>query len=163
MRALPLTTAFLCALCVVVLSAGCKSKRPPKPTPPPVAVISIRAKPDANPGPDGRPSPVVLRLYQLKADAAFIKSDYFPLFDDEKKVLGGDLLSREEQELFPGQTLSLEIPFAPETRFIAVAGGYHDTGSASWRAIAPASGNTGHSVHVTAVAERAGVSVSVTP
>ena len=126
-------------------------------------MISMRAKADANPGPDGRPSPVVLRLYQLKADAAFINSDYFPLFDDEKKVLGGDLLSREEQELFPGQTLSLEIPFAAETRFIAVAGGYHDTGSASWRAIAPASGSTGHSVHVTAVAERARVSVSITP
>ena len=87
-----------------------------------------------------RRSPIVLRLYQLKADAAFINSDYFPLFDDEKKVLGGDLLSREEQELSPGQTLSLEIPFAAETRFIAVAGGYQDSG-ASWRAIAPAAGS----------------------
>jgi type VI secretion system protein VasD len=124
-------------------------------------MISMSAKSDTNPGPDGRPSPIVLRLYQLKADAAFINSDYFPLFDDEKKVLGGDLLSREEQELSPGQTLSLEIPLAAETRFIAVAGGYHDTGSASWRAIAPAAGSSGHSVHVLAVAERTKVSVSV--
>jgi type VI secretion system protein VasD len=126
-------------------------------------MISMSAKSDTNPGPDGRPSPIVLRLYQLKADAAFINSDYFPLFDDEKKVLGGDLLSREEQELLPGQTLSLEIPLAAETRFIAVAGGYHDTGSANWRAIAPAAGSSGHSVHVLAVAERTKVSVSVTP
>ena len=84
MRAPLLTTAFLCALLTV---GGCKSKRP-KPAPaPPVAVISMRAQPDVNPGPDGRPSPIVLRLYQLKADAAFGNSDYFPLFDDEKKVL----------------------------------------------------------------------------
>jgi type VI secretion system protein VasD len=123
----------------------------------------MRAKADANPGPDGHPSPIVVRLYQLKADTAFINSDYFPLIDDEKKVLGGDLLSREEQELFPGQAVSLEIPFAAETRFIGVAGGYHDTGSASWRAIAPAPGSAGHSVHVTAVAERTTLSVSVTP
>ena len=160
MRAPLLTTAFLCALLVV---GGCKTKRP-KPAPaPPVAVVSMRAQPDVNPGPDGRPSPIVLRLYQLKADAAFGNSDYFPLFDDEKKVLGGDLVSREEKELFPGQTMSLEIPFAAETRFIALAGGFHDTGSASWRAIAPAPGSKGRSVHVTAVAERARVTVSVTP
>src|SRR5215469_7094092 len=162
MRALPLTTAFLCALCVLPPLTGCKSKRPPKPAPP-VVMISMSAKRDSNPGPDGRASPIVLRLYQLKADAAFINSDYFPLFDDEKKVLGGDLLSREEQELSPGQTLSLEVPFAAETRFIAVAGGYHDTGSASWRAIAPAPGSKGRSVHVMAVAERTRVTVSVTP
>jgi type VI secretion system protein VasD len=161
MRALRFTTAFLCAL--AVLAVGCKSKRP-KPAPaPPVAVVSMRAQPDVNPGPDGHPSPIVLRLYLLKADAAFGNSDYFPLFDDDKKVLGGDLVSREEKELFPGQTMSLEIPFAAETRFIALAGGYHDAGSASWRAIAPAPGSKGRSVHVMAVAERTRVTVSVAP
>ena len=162
MRALGFTTAFLCAL--AVLASGCKLLKRPKPNPaPPVAVVSMRAQPDVNPGPDGHPSPIVLRLYQLKADAAFGSSDYFPLFDDEKKVLGADLVSREEKELFPGQTLALEIPFAAETRFIALAGGFHDTGSASWRAIAPAPGSKGRSVHVTAVAERARVTVAVTP
>jgi type VI secretion system protein VasD len=161
MRALRFITALLCALCVAWVAAGCKSK-PPKPVPA-VVVVSMRAGADTNPASDGHPSPIVLRLYQLKADAAFVNSDYFPLFDDEKKVLGADLVSREEQELFPGQTLSLEIPFAAETRFIAVAGGYHDTGRAAWRAIAPAPGSKGHSVHVVAVAERARVTVSVTP
>ncbi|TMG63555.1 MAG: type VI secretion system lipoprotein TssJ [Chloroflexi bacterium] len=89
MRASPFTTALLCALGLSWSAAGCKSK-PGKPVPP-VAVVSMRARADANPGPDGRPSPIVLRLYQLKADAAFANSDYFPLFDDEKKVLGQDL------------------------------------------------------------------------
>src|SRR5215475_10794711 len=162
MRAPPLTTLSLCALCVALPLAGCKSKPPPKPTAP-IAKISLRARADANPGPDGRLSPIVLRLYQLKADATFINCDYFPLIDDEKKALGADLVSREEQELFPGQSVSLEVPFVADTRFIGVAGGYHDTGSASWRAIAPAPGSAGHSVHVVAVAERTAVSVTVTP
>jgi type VI secretion system protein VasD len=160
MRALRFTTTLLTALCVLG-AAGCKSK-PPKPVPA-VMKVSMRAKADVNPGPDGRPSPIVLRLYQLKADAAFGKSDYFPLFDDEKKALGQDLVSREEQELVPGQTLAFEIPLAAETRFIAVAGAYHDSGTASWRAIAPAAGSAGKSVHVVAMAEREQVSVSVTP
>jgi type VI secretion system protein VasD len=162
MRTLRVLTALLCALGLGLTLGGCKSK-PPKPAPPPVVLVSMKAGADANPGSDGKASPIVLRLYQLKADAAFNNSDYFPLFDDEKKVLGQDLLSREEQELFPGQAVSMEIPFAAETRFIGVAGGYYDKSKAGWRAIAPASGSKGHSVHVAAVAERARVTVSVTP
>jgi type VI secretion system protein VasD len=162
MHALRLTTATLCAAAACLALGGCKSKPPPKP-PPPQLMVSMRAKPDVNPGPDGKPSPIVLRLYQLKADAAFGNSDYFPLFDDEKKALGPDFVSREEQELVPGQTLSLEIPFAAETRFIGLAGGYRDTGSAAWRAIAPAPGSKGKSIHVMAEAERTRVTVSVTP
>jgi len=59
--------------------------------------------------------------------------------------------------------LALEIPFATETRFIGLAGGFRDTGKASWRAIAAAPGSKGKSVHVMAVAEKARVTVSVTP
>jgi type VI secretion system protein VasD len=161
MRVTRLTTALLCALGALGL-ASCKSK-PPKPAPPPVVSVSLQAKPDVNPGPDGKASPIVLRLYQLKSDAAFLGADYSPLLYDEKKVLGQDLVSLEEKELFPGQTLSLEVPFSADTRFIAVAGGYQDPGSSSWRAIAPAPGSKGKSVKATAVAERTKVTVSVTP
>ncbi|HEX4387369.1 MAG TPA: type VI secretion system lipoprotein TssJ [Steroidobacteraceae bacterium] len=161
MRLSSLTTAFLCALYALSVS-GCKSK-PPKPPPPAVVNVSLQAKPDVNPDTGGRPSPIVLRLYQLKADAAFLGADYFPLLSDEKKVLGPDLVSLEEKELFPGQTLALEVPFSADTRFIAVAGGYHDPGSTVWRAIAPAPGSKGKSVKATAVAERTKVTVSVTP
>jgi type VI secretion system protein VasD len=161
MRASSIPTAFLCVLGAFALT-GCKSK-PPKPPPPAVVNVSLQAKPDVNPDTSGRASPIVVRLYQLKADAAFLGADYFPLFNDEKKVLGQDLVSVEEKELFPGQTLSLEVPFAGDTRFIAVAGGYHDPGSTTWRAIAPAPGSKGKSVKATAVADRTKVTVSVAP
>lgn len=161
MRATPLMTAFLCVLCAASVT-GCKSK-PPKPPPPAVVNVSLQAKPDVNPDTDGRASPIVVRLYQLKADATFLGADYYPLFNDEKKVLGPDLVSIEEKELFPGQTLSLEVPFSGDTRFIGVAGGYHDPGSTTWRAIAAAPGSKGKSVKATAVAERTKVTVSVTP
>jgi type VI secretion system protein VasD len=162
MRASPFSTILLWALCVATSTAACRSK-PPSKAVSAVAVVSIRAHPDTNPGPDGRPSPIVLRLYLLKSDAAFINADYFPLFDDEKRVLGADLVSREEQELIPGQTVSVEVPFTTETRFIGFAGGYYDTGRATWRAVTPAPGSKGHSVRVVAVAERARVTVSVVP
>ena len=161
MRRFRLRTALLCASWVAWSASGCASK-PPKPVPA-VATLSIVARPDANPDASGRPSPIVLRLYQLKADAAFVDSDFFPLFDDDKRALGADLVSREEMELAPGEARALEVPFAPETRFIAVLGAYRDVGNARWRAIAPAPGSKGKRIHVETVAERARVTVSVTP
>jgi len=162
MRAARFSTTLLCTLCVAAALAACRSK-PPSKAVPAVAVVSLSARPDTNPGPDGRPSPIVLRLYLLKSDAAFTNADYFPLFDDEARVLGADLLSREEQQLIPGQTFSVEIPLATETRFIGFAGGYYDTSRTLWRAVTPAPGNKGHSVRIVAVAERARVTVSVVP
>ena len=107
MRRFRLRTALLCASWVAWSASGCASK-PPKPVPA-VATLSIVARPDANPDASGRPSPIVLRLYQLKADAAFVDSDFFPLFDDDKRALGADLVSREEMELAPGEARALEV------------------------------------------------------
>ena len=160
MRAPRFPLTLLCALCVASSAIACKS-RPPKGAAS-LAMVSMRAGADTNPNRDGRPSPIVLRLYLLKADAAFSNADYFPLFDDDRRLLGADLVSREEHELFPGQTLYVEIPFAAETRFIGVAGGYYDISRATWRAIAPAPGRKRRSVHVAAIAERTRVTVSVT-
>src|SRR4029077_13823793 len=56
MRLSCFTTAFLCVLCALA-TVGCKSK-PPKPPPPPVVNLSLQAKPDVNPGPDGKASPI---------------------------------------------------------------------------------------------------------
>src|SRR5579862_1498024 len=58
--------------------------------------MTIAASTDTNPDAAGRPSPIVLRVYQLKGDAAFRRVDFFGLFDDEQKALGPDLVGREE-------------------------------------------------------------------
>ena len=39
--------------------------------------MTIAASTDANPDATGRPSPVVLRVYQLKGDGAFSRAEFF--------------------------------------------------------------------------------------
>src|SRR5262245_21275301 len=101
---------------VAVLAAatgGC-GKAPPLPPPgaPPLTIVAapeakvkapmtITVSPDANPDRNGRPSQVVLRVYQLKTDAAFLAAELLPLYDDEQKVLGQELISRNEFVLQP--------------------------------------------------------------
>ena len=65
-------------------------------------LASFEINPDAN----GRPSPLVVRIYELKSISAFNDADFFKLYDEEVATLGGDLLSREEFELTPGESKS---------------------------------------------------------
>src|ERR1700749_1468022 len=104
------TTLLLPVACLLVLTvAGCRSK-PPPPPPPTKAAIVVAA--DVNPDSAGRPSPVVVRLYQLKEEGAFNSANFFDITDKEQATLGPSLDSREEYELLPGQTreIVLKIP-----------------------------------------------------
>ncbi len=118
-------------------AVGCASK-PPPPKPPTKTVITVTAQPDVNPDASGRPSPVVIRLYRLNSDVAFRGSDFFALFDDDKKVLAAELLAREEYELAPGESKTEELVLPPEVRFIAVLAAFRDIRNSTWRAIVPA-------------------------
>lgn len=126
--------ATLVALLPGLLLTGCASS-PPKAA---KARMTVVAAADANPAADGRPSPVVLRIYQLKEDAKFTNADFFALFDNDQQALGGDLLAREEVELTPGERRELEFVVAGEAKYLGAMAAYRDIRNAQWRAVQPA-------------------------
>jgi type VI secretion system protein VasD len=111
--------------------AACASQ-PPKPAPTQAAVI---ASADVNPDSQGRPSPVVVRIYQLRGDAEFKDAGFFALWDQEQATLGSSLIMRDERTLFPGQQVKLDLALSPDARFLAVAAAYRDIRSSRWRAV----------------------------
>jgi type VI secretion system protein VasD len=118
--------------------AGC-GKSPivlarPKPATSP---LSISASADTNPDANGRPSPVVVRLYQLKADDAFVNAEFFPLFDDDMKVLGPALISRDEYVLAPADHRMVEVAVSDDTKFLGAVAAFRDIRNAEWRVIVP--------------------------
>jgi type VI secretion system protein VasD len=98
--------------------------------------MSVASRADANPDAAGRPSPVVLRVYQLKTDAVFSRSEFFALFDDEQKALGPELISRDEFVLTPGENRNLEITLSDDTRFVGAIAAFRDIRNAQWRVLA---------------------------
>jgi type VI secretion system protein VasD len=122
-----------CALALLAVAA-CASP-PPKPVP---AKLAIQAAADINPDSGARASPVVVRFFQLKTDAEFAGAQFFPLYDNEKAVLGAGLISRDEYTLTPGQRQQLEVPVSPDTRFFGVMAAFRDP-DAQWRVVVPAS------------------------
>jgi type VI secretion system protein VasD len=118
------------SLSVLALTA-CASK-PPKPA---VTQASVTASADVNPDSMGRPSPVVVRIYQLSGDSQFLDADFFALYDNEQATLGSNLLMRDERTLFPGQRVELNLALSPDARFLGVAAAYRDVRTAHWRAV----------------------------
>jgi type VI secretion system protein VasD len=115
------------------LLAGCASA--PKPTP---VKVTLVAAADVNPDVEGRPAPIVVRIYQLKEEGAFTSADYFRLIDREPEALGGSLVAREEYELRPGESRAWELKIPPEGRFLGVAAGFRDLANSHWKALVAA-------------------------
>jgi type VI secretion system protein VasD len=122
---------------------GAKAVPPPPPPPPkPVLVVperqlqlAIRAGDLLNPDYQNRPSPVVVRVYLLRAEIAFGAADFFSLFERDSATLGADLLAREELQLRPGRVVSISREFPPEARFLGVVVGFRDVEKSTWRAL----------------------------
>ena len=161
-RTLALVSAF-----VGTFAAASCGKAPPPVPPPPLTIaantdakvkapMTIAASADTNPDASGRPSPVVVRVYQLKTDAAFTGADFFALFDDDQKVLGAELISRDEFVLAPAERRTMDVTVSGETRYVGAIAAFRDIRNAQWRVLVPAS-NKGLNVAV----ERARIVLSV--
>ena len=92
-------------------------------------LASFEVNPDAN----NRPSPLVIRIYELKSISAFNDADFFKLYDEEEATLGGDLLSREEFEISPGKGHEIIRTAHEQARFFAVIAAYRNIDKARWR------------------------------
>jgi type VI secretion system protein VasD len=155
----------LSCLVVAVALAGCMSApKPPPPPPPPVEVAwRINAAADLNPSVSSRPSPLRLRVYELRTGAAFTGADFMALYNADDAALARDLVAREEFVLQPGQTVERKRVLGAETQFVAVMAGYRDVEHATWRALAPVQPGKTRRIEVHADALAVSVMVSVSP
>ena len=128
-----LSGLILSLVMALALTTGCASKKPKEPQPAKLALSAV-ASGDLNPDDTGRPSPLVLRIYALRALAEFGKADFFALYDKDEQVLAADLVQKDEIIVQPGQTVTLNREFAPDVKFVAVLGAFRDVARAQWRA-----------------------------
>jgi type VI secretion system protein VasD len=123
----------LCGLAgAALLLAACASA--PKPT---EIEGSLTAVANVNPSVSQRPSPLLVRLYELKTASAFNNADFVSLYQRDQAELGADLVAREEIVLNPGESRPIRRVAGPETRFIGVLAGYRDLDRAKWRTVVP--------------------------
>ncbi|CAN5334100.1 type VI secretion system lipoprotein TssJ [soil metagenome] len=122
-----------CAIAALLIAA-CSSS--PKPT---TLDLSLVASEQLNPTVQRRPSPAMVRYFELKNSAGFESADYNGLFDGDKDklTLNTDLVDRKEFFMKPGETVPIVKELAPGTTAIGVAVGFRALDRAAWRVVVP--------------------------
>jgi type VI secretion system protein VasD len=99
--------------------------------------LSLTASDTVNPDLHGRPSPVVVRLLELRHPAAFENADFFSLYSHAEQALPKDWVNSEELELRPGEQQVLKLSIEPQSRYIGVLAAYRDLPHVQWRLVLP--------------------------
>lgn len=115
---------------LVTLFAGCAGPKPPEPV---ILTLTVAASAKSNPDARQRPSPVTVRVYELKSTAGFVGADFFSLIEKDQATLGGDLVAKEEVVLQPGESRQLQRKVDGNTKAIAVVAAFRDLERAQWR------------------------------
>lgn len=94
--------------------------------------LTLSASTQLNPDLDGRPSPIVVRLIELKNPVAFENADFFSLYERPRESLSPDLVASEEIELRPGETRELKLSVNDGSRYVGVLAAYRDLPETRW-------------------------------
>lgn len=101
--------------------------------------LRLTAAADLNPDLSGRPSPLVVRLYELKSPAIFQNVDFFSLYEYDRESLGMDLVKTEEILMTPGQQTEIRAALSEQTNYLGVMAAYRDIERSNWRYVMPVS------------------------
>lgn len=99
--------------------------------------LSLQGSDRLNPDLNGRPSPIVIRLLELKHPVAFENADFFSLYQRPKEALSPDLVIQEELELRPGEQRDLKLFVQEGSRYVGVLAAYRDLPESNWRFVIP--------------------------
>jgi len=102
---------------------------------PPSTELIINVSENVNPDTSDRPSPVVMKIFELSSRTIFDTQDFFSLYEAPEKLLGPDLLKKDELELQPGSVQNYEMSLNRNTRYVGVVVAYRNIDQARWRAV----------------------------
>lgn len=122
------------ALLMTIAIGGCSRDKTPDPTP---IDLRLTASPAVNPDRNDRPSPVLVRVYELRSAGTFETADFFAVLEQDDAVLGGEMVNRWEFQLDPGETTALDASFQAASGYLGVVAAFRDIEQAQWRAVTP--------------------------
>ncbi|TOB68436.1 type VI secretion system lipoprotein TssJ [Vibrio parahaemolyticus] len=101
----------------------------------PYADLEITANHNINPDSNGRPSPVVVYVFELTSNTLFESQDFFSIYEENEKVLGPDLVNKYEISLTPGQKEIYQASMSPKTEYLGIVAAFRDIENSNWRQV----------------------------
>ncbi|MWP73784.1 MULTISPECIES: type VI secretion system lipoprotein TssJ [unclassified Gilliamella] len=99
--------------------------------------LDITARAELNMDDEGRSSPVVIRIYQLKEADIFNSISYQELVDQDSDILRESLVDSKEIVLKPNTAISIDTSFNKKAKAVGIAALYKEPNlkDNSWRLI----------------------------
>ncbi|EGQ7675397.1 type VI secretion system lipoprotein TssJ [Vibrio parahaemolyticus] len=101
----------------------------------PYADLEITANHNINPDSNGRPSPVVVYVFELTSNTLFESQGFFSIYEEHEKVLGPDLVNKYEISLTPGQKEIYQASMSPKTEYLGIVAAFRDIENSNWRQV----------------------------
>ena len=114
-------------LLLLFLLAGCGSLSKTNNA---IAIVNLNAAENINPDNNGRPSPIVVLIYELSALREFDSQDFFDLYDDAGNTLSNTMLKTHELEVTPNSSLVNQIILQENTKHLGIILAFRDINKA---------------------------------
>lgn len=101
-------------------------------------MLELKADATINPDHNNEPSPLFVRMYELKSENAFKQANFLELYENDKDVLKAELVARHDlKSLTPGQSVSGKYVLAKETAFIGLYAEFSQYKDSGYKLIIP--------------------------
>ena len=104
--------------------------------------LTFEVASDINPDDTSRPSPVFVRFYQLKSATAFDKADFIDIYERDKEIFGGDIISKQVlKPLLPGVGRTESFVLESGAKMIAIYAEFSQYPGSTYKVIFPVTEN----------------------
>jgi type VI secretion system protein VasD len=140
---MPLTPPRFSAICLILITTimgavamvtGCTHAPGTVAQPNPQSLtVAVDSEPYLNSDPDGQPSSVVVRIYQLESAPGFMDATFTDLYRRDAQTLDKSLIAKQEFVAFPGEHRTLQLDIASNTKVLGILVAFRDVDHAAWR------------------------------
>lgn len=100
--------------------------------------LSFKVESDINPDENKTPSPLFVRMYELKSTKLFKKANFIDIYEQDKERLGADFISVQKlKRLKPGENRENSFVLNEKTRFVGLYAEFLNYKSAKYKIIIP--------------------------
>ena len=100
--------------------------------------ITFVADADINPDEKKKPSPLYIRMYELKSTKMFNKADFISLYERDSEIIGADLIAVQKlKPLKPGETRDDFLVLDNKTVYVALYAEFLQYKDAVYRVVIP--------------------------
>ena len=100
--------------------------------------LSFKVDADINPDERKKPSPLFIRMYELKSTKMFNNSDFIDIYERDKEILGADLIAKQKlKRLKPGEDREDSFVLDEKTAYVALYAEFLQYKDSIYRVVIP--------------------------